>query len=68
MLGRIYRKAWDVCEKCAFEKRIARYKKVADRILDQPALSSITLLIEQCEMQKARVALRAGSSVTRDDI
>lgn len=42
-----------MCEKCAkLDERIARYREVADRILDQPALSSITLLVEQCEMQK----------------
>ena len=42
-----------MCEKCEeLEKRIARYREVADRIMDQTALSSITLLIEQCEMQK----------------
>ena len=42
-----------MCEKCSeLEKRIARYREVAELILDQPALSSITLLIEQCEMRK----------------
>jgi hypothetical protein len=42
-----------MCERCAeLKKRIDRYREVADRILDQSALSSITLFIEQCEMQK----------------
>ncbi len=42
-----------MCEKCAeLEKRIARYKEVADMVLDQSAVSSITLLIEQCETKK----------------
>jgi hypothetical protein len=42
-----------MCERCAeLEERIARYREVADLILDQSALSSITLLIERCEAQK----------------
>jgi hypothetical protein len=42
-----------MCERCAeLDQRIARYREVAELILDQPALSSIRLLIERCEAQK----------------
>lgn len=42
-----------MCEKCAkLEKRIGRYREVADRTLDKSALESIALLIERCEAQR----------------
>jgi hypothetical protein len=55
-----------MCEKCAkLEKRIGRYREVADRILDKPALASIALLIERCEAQRRELHARAESSVGR---
>jgi hypothetical protein len=42
-----------MCERCnKIDERIARYREVAELILDQSALSSISLFIERCEAQK----------------